>query len=207
MNGLSKTSLGLVIAIFLVWLGGCGLTGSLTSPEKAGVQTLTILHVNDTHSHLEESRYGVSVDLGEGRNDYYLFLGSYARLTAKVRDLMDSQNDAVFLHAGDLVQGTLYYNKYHGAAGVRMMNLTPPHAMVVGNHEFDTGPERLFNIINQARFPVLGGNVDASADPFLTDLLPPYVIEEINGERVGIIGLATPDTASNSQPEIGRAHV
>ncbi|MFH1139500.1 MAG: 5'-nucleotidase C-terminal domain-containing protein [Pseudomonadota bacterium] len=195
-----KIKTGLLLVFFLFWAEGCSQTGGYAPLEQGEVHALTILHVNDTHSQLEEGRYAVKIDLGRGPETFYFFLGSQARLTAKVRELMDTEKNPIFLHAGDLVQGTIYYTKYHGVAGVSLMNLTPPQAMVVGNHEFDVGPERLFNIINQADFPILGGNVDASADPFLSGRLPAYVIEDIDGERVGIIGLITPETAHSSQP-------
>ena len=200
MRRTTAVLLNLVLLIFFLSTIGCSHGEAGRTAHRGSEFKLTVLHVNDTHSKLDEGRYKMSVDLGGGKENFYFFLGSYPRLVSAVNELSNGRENCLFLHAGDLVQGSLYYTKYHGAAGVELMNMAAPDAMVVGNHEFDNGPERLFNIINQADFPILGANVDASNDPFLNNRLPGFIIETFNGESVGIIGLVTPETEESSSP-------
>ncbi|HEY4578712.1 MAG TPA: 5'-nucleotidase C-terminal domain-containing protein, partial [Savagea sp.] len=84
--------------------------------------------------------------------------------------------------------------------------------MTFGNHEFDLGssPEghkALAEFVEKANFSMLAGNIDFSGDPLFKDLIEgkdakikPYIIEEVNGEKYGIFGLTTPDTAGISSP-------
>jgi 5'-nucleotidase len=72
--------------------------------------------------------------------------------------------------------------------------------MALGNHEFDRGPATLASFIQQASFPVLSANLDASADPDLGGLIKAYTVLDVAGEKVGVFGLTTPDAPSISSP-------
>ena len=159
---------------------------------------LRIIHVNDTHSHLEPVPLRVKI----GVDTIYLKAGGYPRLLAKIEQVRSADPDAntLLLHAGDMVQGTLYFNAYKGRAGMKLMNLMGFDAMVVGNHEFDKGPALLADLIHLADFPILGANVDASKEELLRGLLKPYVIKEFNGRKVGVIGLVIQDIPTISSP-------
>jgi 5'-nucleotidase len=81
-----------------------------------------------------------------------------------------------------------------------MMNLVGFDAMAVGNHEFDDGPEVLAAFVDKVDFPVLFANTDLANEPLLDGKVPPYVITEVGGEKVGIIGLLAEDTDELASP-------
>ena len=158
--------------------------------------TLSIMHSNDTHSAVEMAP---------------------KRATA-VKEIRSANPDALLLDAGDANTGTLYYNEFKGQADVAFMNYMKYDAMTFGNHEFDAGstPEghkALVDFINSADFPFVTSNVDFSADEkfkgLFTDLISSEpengkiyngIIKEINGEKIGIFGLTTAETADISSP-------
>ena len=167
------------------------------SPAAAGADfSLTILHVNDTHSHLEP----VWVPLRLEGQKTWVRAGGYARLATKIKDVRAKADHVLVLHAGDMVQGTLYFTKFLGRADVDLLNLMGIDAMAVGNHEFDRGPGLLKDMAARAGFPILAANLDASGEPELQGVIRPYIIREMGGERIGVIGLITPDTAVSSSP-------
>lgn len=99
------------------------------------------------------------------------------------------------LDAGDVFQGTLYFNYFNGIADGEFMNDIGYDAMAVGNHEFDAGQEVLADFIDYVNFPLLSANLDFSGTPVLDGKVDPYVIFEFNGEQVGVFGLTTEDVA------------
>ena len=93
-----------------------------------------------------------------------------------------------------MIQGNPWANLFQGKSSIDVMNAMKFDAMVVGNHEFDFGPKVLKERMAQARFPILGANVKGFA------ALKPYVIKNIQGVRVAIIGVVTPETAVTTHP-------
>jgi 5'-nucleotidase / UDP-sugar diphosphatase len=158
---------------------------------------MTLLHVNDTHSHLEGSEAGLVLN-GEKA---YAEIAGFSRVASKIKDIRAKIPNLLVLHAGDAVQGTLYFTKYKGLAEVDFNNLIAFDAMAVGNHEFDKGSGVLANFIRAAQFPVLAANCDVSGNHNLKGLIRPYIVKVINGNEVGIIGLITPDTEETSSPD------
>ncbi|WP_147822480.1 bifunctional metallophosphatase/5'-nucleotidase [Salidesulfovibrio onnuriiensis] len=157
---------------------------------------MTIVHVNDIHSHLEACPGKLSFG-GEGT---YVNLGGWDRLKAKVDQVRANRKNVALLHAGDAVQGTLYFTKYKGKPEMEFMNLLGFDAMVLGNHEFDKGPQVLADFLGYARFPLLSANANTDAVKKLKAEVRPYTILEYNGEKVGVIGLTLKDTAVVSSP-------
>lgn len=164
--------------------------------------SLSIFHVNDTHAKLESSltefRVDISPELKAKRT--FVELGGFARLWAAVDALRAERPNSFFLHAGDVFQGTLYFTEFKGKADGDFLNAMGLDAMVIGNHEFDKGPSVLADFIKDAQFPVLACNVDLSAESSLKDSIKPYVIKEVAGAKVAIVGIANPDTANISSP-------
>lgn len=160
---------------------------------------LTLLHVNDSHSYLESTRD----TLIPGGEKTYVRLGAWSRLATAVNHARRENGNTVLLHAGDAVQGGLYFMKYDGRPEMEFLNRLRFDAYVLGNHEFDRGAEFLSNFLEYAGVPVLAANVDASGVPRLADRLKPYVVRCYQGERVGIIGLTTKDTVFTSSPGTG----
>ena len=147
-----------------------------------GPITITILHTNDTHAHLEP----FTPFKGEEQ-------GGVSRRFTLIKQIRAEGGNVLLLDAGDVFQGTLYFNQYEGQADLWFMNKMGYDAMAVGNHEFDKGQEPLAKFIDGANFPVLSANLDCSGSDLLRDKIKPYVIKEIGGEKVGIFGLTTED--------------
>ncbi|HEY3781116.1 MAG TPA: bifunctional metallophosphatase/5'-nucleotidase [Fimbriimonadaceae bacterium] len=150
--------------------------------------TLTILHTNDLHAHVEPVKI---------KNNTY---GGYARQTTLVRKYMASDKNPVLLSGGDTFQGTLYFREYTGLADLFFMNLMGYEGMAVGNHEFDLGPKALSDFVDNARFPLLSANLDFSAEPVLAGKIKPYTAITVAGQKIGLVGATTPDVTSISSP-------
>lgn len=187
-------------------LTGCGtLSGSVSDPPRhpapeqaapADRFSLTVMHLNDTHSHL----LPVPGSLTLGGHKTYVEMGGMARIKTKVDRVRSRDEHALLLHAGDAVQGTLYFTRYHGEADMAALNLLGVEAMTVGNHEFDKGPKLPAELAELADFPLLGANIDRTREPRLQGRIGDYVVKNIGGEQVGIVGLITPETAYVSTP-------
>jgi 5'-nucleotidase len=112
-----------------------------------------------------------------------------------VSDIRASSARSLWLDSGDSFQGAPVFNMWHGEVELRTLSLMGMDAAVVGNHEFDLGTNNLFNQINDwAQFPLLAGNYlyDDPIDPTeasLRDVVQPYVIFDLDGLKVGVIGM------------------
>ncbi len=176
---------------------------ALLAPSIAAAQegfTLRILHVNDFHSRLEpinrfDSACGAQ-DAAEGK-----CFGGAARLATAVREARAGSNlPTIFLNAGDNYQGSLFFTYHRGLAEALAFNAVGLDAMVLGNHEFNNGPEGLRVFLDAAEFPVIAGNVALDAEPALAGTMPSRIVLEVGGERVGIVGALTADTLEISSP-------
>ncbi|GAB1484574.1 hypothetical protein MASR2M78_33920 [Treponema sp.] len=163
---------------------------------------LTILHVNDTHGKLESAytEFKVDIDSNLKAKRTFIELGGFSRLWAAVDVLRAENPNTLFVHAGDIFQGTLYFTQFAGKADLDFFNSMGLDAMVLGNHEFDKGPAILADFAEAAKFPVLACNLDLSAEPSLSSLIKPYVIKNIGGSRVALVGIANEDTPYISSP-------
>lgn len=162
-----------------------------------GAFTLTLVHTNDTHAHLEPTELTLS-----GKK---IPVGGVARRIALFDRLRTQAKNPLFLDAGDVFQGTLYFNQYRGLADRYFMHRALYRVMALGNHEFDLGPGPLAEFLKGARFKVVSANVDVSQEPRLQGLFAPYAVLQVGGEKVGVIGLTTPDTKeiANPGPTVG----
>ncbi|QJB55358.1 5'-nucleotidase C-terminal domain-containing protein [Pseudodesulfovibrio sp. zrk46] len=173
--------------------------GCLLVASSAFAFDLTILHVNDSHSYLAATGDRLVVD---GKKTY-VDLGGWPRLTTAVKHARRDSSASLLLHAGDAVQGDLYFMKYDGRPEMEFLNRLKFDAYVLGNHEFDKGAKFLANFLEYVGIPVLGANVDAAGMPRLADHLKPYVVRCFGQDRVGVIGLVTSDTQYISSPGKG----
>ena len=156
-------------------------------------QNLTILHLNDTHSHIEPQRSGEFAGKG-GVMEQAAFIDS-------VR-VADGASNVLLLHAGDFSQGTSYFTELGGDVEIDVLNAIGFDAVCLGNHEFDNGLDELARRLKNLDIPVVCANYDFSITP-LAGLVRPYVIVHKAGRKIGIIGLLT-DVSSVVQASIAQ---
>ncbi|MFC4424980.1 bifunctional metallophosphatase/5'-nucleotidase [Deinococcus navajonensis] len=164
------------------------LAALLLGSATAAPLTVTVLHTDDLHGHLDPVKVG--------ENTY----GGYSRQATLLKQFTAADPNPLVLSGGDTFQGTLFYNVYKGLADVLFMNYMGYQAMAVGNHEFDDGPAALARFAQKATFPLLASNLDVSTEPLLKDLVKPYAILNVGGQKVGVIGAVTPDLPLISSP-------
>lgn len=164
---------------------------------------LHILHTNDLHSRIEPIGATDSTCGAEAREAGECF-GGVARIAAKVAALRAEIEEAgekvILLDAGDQYQGSLFYTTYKGADVVEFMNAIGYDAMAVGNHEFDDGPEGLDVLLSGVDFPVISGNIDVSQSNLLAGRVPPHVVLDLDGTRIGLVSALAMDTPETSSP-------
>ena len=143
--------------------------------------TVTILHSNDLHSHMEPTAI-------KGKT-----YGGYARQATIIKRTRAKEKNVLLLNAGDCFQGTLYFNMYDGLADLAFMNAMNYDAQCAGNHEFDKGADVLAQYVKRAKFPVLSCNIDFSHFPVLAPLIKPSAIVTVDKQKIGIVGVTTSD--------------
>lgn len=146
--------------------------------------TLTILHTNDTHSYHAPDNNGI---------------GGVAKQSTITSHVRSEQDNVLLIDTGDRLTGTLFYTLYQGIDQIDVMNALGYDIVTLGNHEFDLGDEGLLELVAGWNFPVVVANADFSAS-ILADAIKPYVILEVGGEQIGVIGLVRADTQFISQP-------
>ncbi|SLM31096.1 UshA [Desulfamplus magnetovallimortis] len=179
----------LLFSMTMLW-SGC-------NSDDDSRMTLKIIHINDVHSNLDTSDIELSFN-GEATG---CEVGGMARIAAKIAELKEPNRNNLVLHAGDAVQGTLYYTLFQGQADADVMNAIGFDAMAIGNHEFDDGDEWLAEFIGMMDTPLISANIEVSTGNVLDGLFSPYVVTEVSGEKIGIIGLTIAGkTMNSSQP-------
>jgi len=190
-------------------LASCATPPATVGPEEAAPApaeplVVTILHVGDTHSKMEPTQVRLALDIAEGLKGkaVYAELGGFPNVMAAVEALRRVAPNVLFLHAGDLFQGTLYFTQFQGAADTDFWNLMKLDVATLGNHEFDKGPAILLaNLLEKAQFTIVSANVDFGAEPRLQAVkMLPYTVRRLQGQEVGIIGLTTVETPFISSP-------
>jgi 5'-nucleotidase / UDP-sugar diphosphatase len=181
--------------------GIAGATGALEGAQVAQAQgnslTFTLLHANDTHDRLEPTT--ITGKDAEGK-DFTVQYGGVARIKTAIESLKRGAINPLVVDAGDVFTGTIYGMIYKGLADLAYMEAFGVQAQTIGNHEFDNGPKQLADYIKNATFPVVSANIDASGNADLKDLIKKSTTLEIGGQKVGIVGVTTPDTPITSSP-------
>lgn len=144
-------------------------------------QDLVILHLNDTHSHVDPERSGEEKGLGGSIEQ--------AAYIDEVR-AEEGKRNVLLLHGGDFSQGTSYFTELKGNIEIDLMNAMEYDAVVIGNHEFDNGIEELARRVNNLKPAVVCANYDFTGTA-LDGLVDPYTIVRKAGKKIGIIGLLT----------------
>lgn len=189
----------MMAALLALVLTGCGSDNddNIAKGENETSTTVKILHVNDVHSHLDVDDIDLTFDGTKTEAE----VGGMARVATLITELSAETENHLVLHAGDQVQGTLYYTLFKGDADAEVMNAIGFDAMAIGNHEFDDGDDWLAEFIGKLNTPVVSANIEVAEGNPLEGLFTPYVTTEVGGETIGIIGLTIAGkTQESSQP-------
>lgn len=152
-----------------------GILALLTAATVYGnPRELVILHTNDTHSQIDP-------DDKDG-------LGGIGRRKVVIDSVRAAEDNFLLIDAGDIVQGTLYFNLFGGEVENKLMNALGYDYRILGNHEFDNGVEALAKMLNNSESELLSTNYDLSSTP-LADKFKKYAIREIDGRRIGLVGI------------------
>ena len=164
-----------VAASTLLGLGGLGL-GSCSS---IGTRHITILHTNDVHSH---------IDPFPNSHSRWANLGGVARRAALVEQIRNENPNTLLLDAGDIFQGTPYFNFYGGELEFKLMSKLKYDAATIGNHDFDNGVEGLLAQVPHATFELLSANYNFS-NTVMDGYVKPYKTYLLDGVKIGVYGL------------------
>ncbi len=167
---------------------------------------LTILHVNDTHSHLETDSGDLELPGGETRVQF----GGFPSVVAKIDELAaQASGEVVKVHAGDAITGTLFFSLFEGEADAALMNEACFDVFALGNHEFDNSDQGLADFLgylngsDSCSTATLGANIVPAAG---TPLAPEgdkifednVIIDYEGGQRVGYVGINIAGKTQNS---------
>lgn len=152
---------------------------SLHSCVPTSEKHITILHTNDTHSHIEPF---------EPNHRRYANKGGVARRAVLVEQIRKENPNTLLLDAGDIFQGTPYFNYFGGELEFKLMSMLKYDAATLGNHDFDNGIDGFHKQLPHAKFDFVCSNYDFT-NTVLDDLVKPYKIFHKDGIRIGVFGL------------------
>ena len=159
-------------------LAGNSLLSEMMADEKA--YKLTVLHTNDVHSRIDPFPMDGSNNQG---------LGGVAARSEILGKIRTEEEHVLLLDAGDIFQGTPYFNFYKGEPEIKAMTLMGYEACTIGNHDFDAGLENLANqLTNHAKFPLLVCNYNFTGTP-MEFKYEPYRIFKKGKLRIGVFGV------------------
>src|SRR2546423_2845462 len=163
------------------------LTAALTKPlleVAAGETLITILHTNDTHSQIDPIAENDKQNGGKG---------GVARRATLVKRIRKENPNALMIDAGDVFQGTPYFNFFKGEVEYKSMSMIGYDVGTLGNHDFDNGVAALASAMKFANFHFVSTNYDLRGTPLETRVKP-YIVRTFGNVRVGLFGLGiSPD--------------
>lgn len=158
-----------------IGLGSLGLSSFTTADTKQ----ITILHTNDVHSY---------VDPFPANHPKNPNKGGVARRAAVIKMIREENPNVLLVDAGDIFQGTPYFNYYGGELEFKLMNLMEYDVATIGNHDFDNGIDGLMTQLKKANFEMVSANYDLK-NTVLDGLVSPYTLKMVDGIKIGIFGL------------------
>ncbi|RIA10015.1 5'-nucleotidase [Flavobacteriaceae bacterium MAR_2010_72] len=162
------------VASTLIGLGGLGFQSFSRNDKK-----ITILHTNDVHSHIDP--FGPEDGLNANK-------GGVARRASLVESIRNENPNTLLLDAGDMFQGTPYFNYFGGELEFKLMSMLKYDAATIGNHDFDNGIDGLFAQLPHANFDFISANYDFS-NTIMDNHVKPYRVFERDGIKIGVFGL------------------
>ncbi len=155
----------------------------LLEPQK-GETLITVLHTNDTHSQIDPILENDKTYAGKG---------GVARRATLVKRVRRENPNTLMIDAGDVCQGTPYFNFYKGEVEYKAMSLIGYDVGTIGNHEFDNGVESLAKALQFANFDIVSTNYDVRGSA-LESKVKSHVVKEVGGLRIGLFGLGISPT-------------
>lgn len=152
--------------------------------QKAGETLVTVLHTNDTHSQIDPILENDKTYGGKG---------GVARRATLVKRIRKENPNTLMLDAGDVLQGTPYFNFYKGEVEYKAMSLIGYDAGTLGNHEFDNGVESLSKALQFANFDIVSTNYDVRGS-VLEKKVKTHVVKQLGDIRVGLFGMGVSPT-------------
>ena len=191
-------ALGTIVSssvLLAFWGAACSVT--TTPPEIEGRDIrVTFIHTTDMHSRMLPYNMNViQTDKNLGLADENGPFGGIARVAYLAKRERAKVDRSLHIDTGDSFQGAPIFNVFQGEVEMKALSLMGVDVMAIGNHEFDSGePNVADKILRYANFPVLAANYMFSPtgtdyDPALADLIAPYAVFNLQGLRVGVIGL------------------
>ena len=159
----------------------CGLTLPLTGLTSSSnkFKKITILHTNDVHSHIDPFPENDPINPNSG--------GVVARSNL-INFIKKGNPNTLVLDAGDVFQGTPYFNFFEGEVELKLMSKMGYNASTLGNHEFDNGIEKLAKSLKHANFSFLNSNYTFK-NTALENKINRYKIFNVDGIKIGVFGL------------------
>ncbi len=162
---------------------GAGLLTASLIPQEVDAASLasefTILHTNDVHSRLEPFPMDGSRNQG---------LGGVAARASIISGIRKEKEHLLLLDAGDIFQGTPYFNMYKGEPEIKAMSMMGYDAATMGNHDFDAGIENFANQLQHASFPIVICNYDFTGTALEQKTIP-YKIFKKGKTKIGVLGV------------------
>ena len=156
-----------------------GLGGMAMSFAEDKAKHITILHTNDVHSHVEP------LSPNDPKNPD---MGGAARRATIIKNVRKENPNTLLFDAGDIFQGTPYFNFYGGEVEFKLMSMMKYDAATIGNHDFDDGIDGLYSQLPNAKFPFINSNYDFSETVMDGHVLTHKIFQK-NGVKIGVFGL------------------
>ena len=152
---------------------------SLSSFTTAKVRKITILHTNDVHSHIDP------FPENHAKNPS---VGGVARRASLIEQIRKEEDNVLLLDAGDIFQGTPYFNYYGGELEFKLMSMMKYDLATMGNHDFDNGIDGFYSQLPHANFEFVSANYDFK-NTVLDGIVKPYKTFLKDGIKIGVFGL------------------
>ena len=159
--------------------GSAAVGLSLNNFSCSSHKNITILHTNDVHSHIEP----FSKDHSEFPNK-----GGFERRATLISEIRRQNPNTLLFDAGDIFQGTPYFNFYGGEIEFKLMSMLGYNAVTIGNHDFDNGIDGLDNQLPNAKFDIISSNYDFK-NTILESKVSDYKIYNKSGIKIGVFRL------------------
>ena len=170
--------------------------------DFADTVTVSIIHTTDLHGRiLPTTDYNGNTDVG-----------GLARCATQIRRWRRQNRNSILIDAGDVYQGTDVSLRSNGELMIELFNHLKYDAWIVGNHEFDWGREIFSKAVARSAMPVLGANIsvegtaagESSDAKHPIEKIQPYILKELDGIKIAIVGVTTPGMTFWLPPEFTR---